>query len=355
MQRRVELTQPRRLVGDDAARKFGKRGSVTAERQRVCQESEQEDAERVHVRACVDPARMRRHLLGAHVGSVPTSRPGSAATVEVRRPTDGCGRRRSPAAWAGRRGPTRMLAGFRSRWRTPRWWACCTASTRAPVRRVGSMSASARQRIRVQRAVDQLHRDERRRGVIAGIRHRSGRCRRAGAAPAAQPPPRSAGGPRGVESTPQDLHCDRAGRLLLTRQYTTPDAPEPMILGDRVASDACSWREDGFGGTCAVQRRGIEEGSGVFQTLEEQFHLSPQDVVACTLRDEGIRRSSGRMDASAKKTSAARSETIGVTRDRLRSANLSGEGRGATTLARTPIPFSPSRWTDRVRRLFPRP
>ena len=71
VQRRVDLTQPRRLVGDDAARKFGKRRRVATEGQRVCQESEQENAERVHIRARVDTARPREHLLGAHEGESP--------------------------------------------------------------------------------------------------------------------------------------------------------------------------------------------------------------------------------------------------------------------------------------------
>ena len=62
VQRRVERTQPRRLVFDDAARKFGKRRRVAAEGKRVGEQSEQEDAERVDVRACVDPARTRQSL-----------------------------------------------------------------------------------------------------------------------------------------------------------------------------------------------------------------------------------------------------------------------------------------------------
>ena len=144
--------------------------------------------------------------------------------------------------------------------------------------------------IRDRRAHDQLHRDERRRVVIAGMGGID-----MGDSGVLELPQQfaldlEAPADRGdIESAPQHLHCDRAGRVFLAREVhdarcTRPDDPE-----DGEPADVCAGRElDGFSGPGAVQRYGIEEVSRIFQTLEELFHLFLQDAVACTLCDEGV-------------------------------------------------------------------
>ena len=291
VQRRIEFTQPRRLVVDDAARKFGKRRRIIAEGQRVGQQSEQEDAERVDIRACVDPARARQHLLGAHEGESAHEPSGIGGDCcEVQPPADGRGdaevQQLGLAVWCdqdvGRLQVTvedAALVGVLHRITHERRKLDAFVRCQLPCVCV----------IRDRRAHDQLHRDERRRGVIAGM---SGiDMGDAGVLELAQQLGLHLEAPADcgcVESPPQDLHGDRAGRVLLARQVDDARRTRADDAEDREPSDACSGRElDGFGGPGAVQRRGIEEVFRIFQALEELFHLSLQDAVACTLRDEG--------------------------------------------------------------------
>ena len=239
----------------------------------------------------LDPARTRQHLLGAHERESPHEPSGIGGDCcKVQPPTDGLGDAEVQQLGlavrcdqdVGRLQITvedAALVGVLHRITHQR--RKLDAFVRCQLPRVSV--------IRDRRADDQLHRDERRRGVIAGM----GRIDVGDSGVLELPQqlalhleaPADRGG---VESAPQDLHCDRAGRVLLARKVhdarrTRADDPE-----DREPSDACSGRElDGFDGPGAVQRRGIEEVSAVFQALEELFHLSLQDAVACTLSDEG--------------------------------------------------------------------
>ena len=227
VQRRVELTQPGRLVGDDAARKFGKRRRVVAEGS--VWSGVGTEGLRAHRHRAVSTPPGRASTCSGLIKEESRQPSGIKGTVErSRRPPMVGGdtevQQLGLAVWCNQNvGRLQVavedatLVGVLHRITHERRKLDAFVRCQLPCVSV----------IRDRRADDQLHRDEGRRGVIAGmggidmgdsgVLELSQRSRLDLEAPADR---------GGVESAPQDLHCDRAGRMLLARKvHDTPTHP----------------------------------------------------------------------------------------------------------------------------------